>query len=422
MDKVEQNKLQLRVGAIYQEHSRVVFATLVRLLQDLDLAEEALHDAFACALDQWPKAGVPENPIAWLVSAGRFKAIDAARKRGLLEQKSVDINRRFEEVANANAFGQSQSIGDDRLRLIFTCCHPSIDPSVQVALTLREVCGLSTEEVASAFLTSPMTMAQRIVRGKAKIRDGGIPIEIPQADEIETRIDSVLSVIYLAFNEGYSPTSGAAVTRADLAAEAIRLGRLLHAQLKDPEATGLLALMLLQDSRRTARTNDEGELVLLEDQDRSLWNRQYIREGIQLVEQALNTRRFGPYTLQAAIAATHAQAATSQETDWLQIVRIYDAILAIHPSPVVALNRAVAVAMTHGPKAGLNVLEELSINGELEDYHLFYAAQADLLRRLDRTAEAITAYERALELTRQDPERRFLRKRLVQLRSRTSGR
>ncbi len=421
MDKAEQSELQLRVGAIYQQHSRAVFATLVRLLQDLDIAEEALHDAFACALDQWSEAGIPENPIAWLVSAGRFKAIDAARKRGLLDQKAVEINRRFEEVANANAFGQSQSIGDDRLRLIFTCCHPSIDPSVQVALTLREVCGLSTEEVASAFLTSPMTMAQRIVRGKAKIRDARIPIEIPQADEIETRIDSVLSVIYLVFNEGYSPTSGPTVTRADLAGEAIRLGRLLHAQLRDPEATGLLALMLLQDSRRTARTNDEGELVLLEDQDRSLWNRQFIREGIQLVEQALNTRRFGTFTLQAAIAATHAQAPSSQETDWLQIVRIYDAILAIHPSPVVALNRAVAVAMAHGPQAGLNLLEDLSTNAELDDYHPFYAAKADLLRRLNHREAAIEAYERSLELTRQEPERRFLRKRLVQLRFKTSG-
>ncbi len=403
---------QQLVEDIYQQESRRVFATLVRLLRDFDLAEEALHEAFAAAVERWPVEGVPKNPRAWLVSAGRFKAIDALRKRGRFEDLKSDVAHRYDDVAQANAAKADEEIEDDRLRLIFTCCHPAISPSVQVPLTLREVCGLTTEEIASAFLTAPATIAQRIVRGKAKIRDAGIPIEIPKAAEFPDRVESVLAVIYLVFNEGYSASSGDSVTRADLSGEAIRLGRLLVALLPDPEAIGLLALMLLQESRRSARATPDGDLILLEDQDRSLWRRDFIEEGQALVQRALSTRRFGAYSVQAAIAAVHAGARTAAATDWPQIVSLYDALLAINPSPVVELNRAVAVAMRDGPAAGLGLIDELLEQGELADYHLLHAARAELCRRLGRKEEAAAAYRQALSLARQVPEIRFLTQRL----------
>jgi RNA polymerase sigma-70 factor (ECF subfamily) len=402
------------VDAVYRTESRRVLATLIRLLGDFDIAEEALHDAFRAALEQWPREGVPANPRAWLVSTGRFKAIDGLRRRARF-QALDDVAEQVEEIAAEDVEVEREPVEDDRLRLIFTCCHPALSPEAQVALTLREVCGLTTEEIAHAFLTPAPTLAQRIVRAKAKIRDARIPYQVPTQAELPERLDAVLRVIYLAFNEGYSASSGDFVTRADLSAEAIRLGRLLKELLAEPEVIGLLALMLLHESRRAARASPNGDLVVLEDQDRSLWNRELIAEGLALVERALASRRFGAYTLQAAISAVHAEASEAAVTDWAQIVGLYDVLLQVEPSPVVALNRAVAVAMRDGPQAGLTLLESLMSGGELEDYRLAHAARADLCRRLRRYTDARQAYERALALTRQEPERRFLARRLAQL-------
>jgi RNA polymerase sigma-70 factor (ECF subfamily) len=398
----------------YRSESRHVLATLIRLLGDFDRAEEALHEAFTAALEQWARDGVPANPRAWLVSTGRFKAVDALRRRARFDASLAELAHRLDEVASANA-ARDEELPDDRLRLIFTCCHPALAPSTQVALTLREVCGLTTEEIASAFLTAAPTMAQRIVRGKAKIRDANIPYQVPSGAELPQRLDSVLAVIYLVFNEGYSASSGSSVTRADLSEEAIRLGRLLLDLLPDPEAMGLLALMLLQESRRAARTSPEGDLILLEDQDRSLWDRAKIAEAQALIERALASQRFGVYTLQAAIAGVHAATATPSETDWGQMVTLYDMLAQVEPSPVVALNRAVAVAMRDGPLAGLELVDAILARDELTDYHLAHAARADLCRRLGRTAEARESYHKALALTRQEPERRFLQRRLREL-------
>ena len=403
------------VETVYRAESRRVFATLVRLLRDFDLAEEAMHEAFAQAVTHWAETGVPDNPRAWLVSTGRFKAIDAMRRRGRLDKLSPEITARLDDVAESNAARADHDIEDDRLRLIFTCCHPAIDPKIQVPLTLREVCGLTTEEVASAFLTPSTTMAQRIVRGKAKIRDAGIPFSIPSAEELPGRLDAVLSVIYLVFNEGYSASSGNTLTRADISREAIRLGRLLVDLLPDPEAIGLLALMLLQESRRLTRVDAKGDIVLLEDQDRSRWNRADINEGLQLIFRVMSSRRFGVYSLQAAIAAEHARSPTASATDWRQIAALYDALLAIHPSPIIELNRAVAVAMRDGPAAGLILIHAILDRGELTEYHLCHAALADLYRRSERYAEAHNCYAKALELAGQEPERRFLRRRLDEM-------
>ncbi len=409
------HEIRQAVDEAYRSESRRVFATLVRLLRDFDLAEEAMHEAFALAATQWTERGIPDNPRAWLVSTGRFKAIDALRRRGRFDELALEIAGRFEEVAQSNAERANHDIEDDRLRLIFTCCHPAIDSKVQVPLILREVCGLSTEEVASAFLMAPATMAQRIVRGKAKIRDAGIPIVIPTVEDFPERLGSVLAVIYLVFNEGYSASTGTSVTRSDLSGEAIRLGRLLVELLPDPEAMGLLALMLLQESRRKARSTAEGDILLLEDQDRSLWESQLIADGKHLVERALSSRRFGAYTLQAAIAAVHASASLADETDWSQIVDIYDALLSINPSPVVELNRAVAVAMRDGPQSGLVLIDAILQRGDLVDYHLMHAARAELYRRAGRIDEARDAYQRAIVLARQEPELRFLSRRLSEI-------
>ncbi len=403
------------VDAVYRSDSRLVFATLIRLLGDFDLAEEALHDAFRAALEQWPRDGVPANPRAWLVSAGRFKAIDAIRRRARLRPMPDDIDERLAADIHDPAAWDNESVADDQLRLIFTCCHPALPPDAQVPMTLREVCGLTTDEIARAFLTRPPTVAQRIVRAKAKIRDARIPYEVPSATDLPDRLDAVLRVVYLVFNEGYAASSGASLTRHDLSGEAIRLGRLLIELLPEPEAVGLLALMLLQDSRLAARTSATGDLVLLEDQDRSLWNRDQIAEGLALVERALLSRRIGPYTLQAAIAAVHAEAFSAAATDWAQIVGLYDLLARADPSPVVELNRAVAVAMRDGPLAGLTIIDAILARGDLAGYHLAHSARADLCRRLGRTAEARAAYEQALALTQQEPERRFLARRLAEL-------
>lgn len=403
-----------RVDDLYRAESRRVYATLVRLLGDFDLAEEALHEAFRAALEQWPRDGVPANPRAWLVSAGRFKAIDALR-RGARFTPLDEVAEEAEAIAGEEPERDEAGLEDDRLRLIFTCCHPALPPDGQVALTLREVCGLATEEIARAFLVTPSAMAQRIVRAKAKIRDAGIPYRVPEASELPQRLDSVLRVIYLVFNEGYAASSGAALTRHTLSAEAIRLGRLLAELLPDPEVLGLLALMLLQESRRAARASPEGDLILLADQDRSLWDRGLIAEGTALVGRALASRRPGPYTLQAAIAAAHAAAPAAGRTDWARIVRLYDLLARMEPSPVVELNRAVAVAMRDGPAAGLDLVDAVLAGGELAGYHLAHSARAELCRRLGRYDEARASFERALALAQQEPERRFLRRRLAEL-------
>jgi len=415
MNETTAEQIRRVVDDVYRSESRRVFATLIRLLGDFDLAEEALHEAFAAAVEQWMRDGVPSNPRAWLVAAGRFKAIDAIRRRVRFDASLAELAIRLDQSTAPLGGTDDVEVEDDRLRLIFTCCHPALSPSAQVALTLREVCGLRTEEIASAFLTAPSTMAQRIVRGKAKIREARIPYQVPSIADLPERLDAVLSVIYLVFNEGYSASSGGSLTRPALSEEAIRLGRLLLELLPDPEVVGLLALMLLQESRRTARSSPEGDLILLADQDRSLWNRAQIAEGKALVEGALSSRRFGVYTMQAAIAAVHAEAPSAAATDWAQIVAWYDVLARVEPSPVVALNRAVAVAMRDGPVSGLQLIDAILARGDLVNYHLAHAARADLCRRLGRTADARASYQRALALARQEPERRFLKRRLSEL-------
>jgi RNA polymerase sigma-70 factor, ECF subfamily len=408
-------RVREKVEAVYRSDSRRVLATLIRLLGDFDLAEEALHEAFTAAVERWPRDGVPANPRAWLVSAGRFKSIDGLRRRARFDASLAELAERLDADTNDAGGRDEEGVEDDRLRLIFTCCHPALPSASQVALTLREVCGLTTEEIARAFLTAPPTVAQRIVRAKAKIRDARIPYQVPSRADLPDRLDAVLHVVYLVFNEGYFASSGVSLTRHDLSGEAIRLGRLLVELLPEPEAVGLLALMLLHESRRAARSSAAGELVLLDDQDRSLWSRDQIAEGSRLVERALSSDRFGPYTLQASIAAVHAEAPTAAATDWAQIVGLYDVLMRAEPSPVVELNRAAAVAMRDGPAAGLALIDAILARGDLEDYHLAHSARADLCRRLGRTAEARVAYERALGLTRQEPERRFLERRLREL-------
>jgi RNA polymerase sigma-70 factor (ECF subfamily) len=403
------------VEDIYRADSRRVLATLIRLLGDFDLAEEALHDAFMAAAAQWPRDGLPKNPFAWLVSAGRFKAIDRLRRRARFDAAQAELAREIEDaMEDATAF-DSDEIADDRLRLIFTCCHPALAPDAQVALTLREVCGLTTEEIASAFLVAAPTVAQRIVRAKAKIKEARLPYEVPARPELPDRLDAVLRVVYLVFNEGYSASSGASLTRHDLSGEAIRLGRLLCELLPEPEALGLLALMLLHESRRAARISAEGDLILLGEQERARWDRALIAEGLPLVDRAFASREVGAYALQAAIAAVHARAASSEATDWAEIVSLYGLLLEADPSPVVALNRAAAVAMRDGPAAGLQLIDAILESGALADYHLAHAARADLLRRLGRKEEARATYERALDLARQQPEQRFLMRRLAEI-------
>jgi RNA polymerase sigma-70 factor, ECF subfamily len=408
-------QVRAKVEEIYRSESRHVLATLIRLLQDFDLAEEAVHEAFTAAVEQWPRDGVPANPRTWLVSVGRFKAIDVIRRRARSDAFLVELAKNIETVPRETDEQEDESVEDDRLRLIFTCCHPALSPEAQVPMTLREVCNLTTEEIARAFLTKPSTIAQRIVRAKAKIRDARIPYEVPSPSGLPERLDGVLRVIYLVFNEGYSASSGTSLTRADLSGEAIRLGRLLLELLPEPEVLGLLALMLLQESRRAARTSPSGDLILLEQQDRSLWNRAQITEGVTLVEQALLLRRFGPYTIQAAIAAVHAEAQDATKTDWVQIVGLYDVLMRADPSPVVELNRAVAVGMRDGPSAGLELIDSLFNRGELSHYHLAHSARAELCRRLGKLDEARSSYKRALALTQQEPERRFLERRLAEL-------
>ncbi len=415
---ISSERLRALVDDVYRADSRRVLATLIRLLGDFELAEEALHEAFLAAVEQWPRDGVPGNPRAWLVSAGRFKAIDAVRKRARFDASLVQFARQFDAASASPAAeltDESPHVEDDRLRLIFTCCHPALPPEAQIALTLREVCGLTTEEIARAFLAAPPTVAKRIVRAKSKIRDARIPYEVPARTELPDRLDAVLHVIYLVFTEGYSASEGASLTRRDLSAEAIRLGRLLVELLPEPEAMGLLALMLLHESRRDARSSPEGELILLDDQDRSLWNRAQIAEGLALVQQALASRGFGPFTLQAAIAAVHAEAPNAAATDWAQIVGLYDVLIRANPSPVVELNRAVAIAMRDNPSAGLTLIDAILDRGDLLDYYLAHSARADLCRRLGKLAEARASYQRALSLAQQEPARRFLQRRLDKL-------
>ena len=403
------------VDAVYRSESRRVLATLIRLLGDFDLAEEALHEAFASAVEQWPREGVPANPRAWLVTAGRFRAIDTIRRRARFDASLEDLARQFDTYTPAAADQDDEGVEDDRLRLVFTCCHPALAPDAQVALTLREVCGLTTEEIARAFLTTPPTLAQRIVRAKAKIKSAKIPYQVPAMADLPDRLATVLHVIYLVFNEGYAASSGSSLTRADLSGEAIRLGRLLVELLPEPEAVGLLALMLLQESRRVARTSPAGELILLENQDRSLWNQEQIAEGLSLVQRAVAPLQLGPITIQAAIASVHAQAENAAATDWWRIVGFYDLLAEVEPSPVVELNRAVAVAMRDGPAAGLALIDAILDRGDLTEYHLAHAARADLCRRLGNTSGARVSYGRALALARQEPERQFLTRRLAEL-------
>ncbi|WP_122612043.1 RNA polymerase sigma factor [Pseudomonas viridiflava] len=405
--------VRARVEQVYREDSRRILATLIRLLGDFDLAEEALHEAFFVAVERWQRDGVPDNPRTWLVSTGRFKAIDVLRRRARFKASQPLLMAQLDELEQADWSGED--VEDDRLRLIFTCCHPALAADAQVPLTLREVCDLTTEEIARAFLSAPAAIAQRIVRAKAKIRDAKIPYQVPTLNELPERLDSVLRVIYLVFNEGYSASVGADLTREDLTREAIRLGRLLMELLPEPEVMGLLALMLLHESRRPARTSPSGELVLLDDQDRSLWHAGLMAEGCALVERALSTRRFGPYCLQAAIAAVHAEAPSAAQTDWEQIVGLYDVLLRAVPSPVIELNRAVAVAKRDGALAGLLLVEGILARGELQDYHLAHSARAEFCRQLGRVEQARAAYQRALELTRQEPERRFIRARIMAL-------
>src|SRR5215217_3687814 len=420
MSEHSTEQIRALLDSLYHVDSGRILATLIRLLGDFDLAEEAMHEAFAAALSLWPRSGVPDNPRPWLISTARFKAIDTLRRRARFDASQDELVRYLEaQSSSAESANQDDSLkdglDDDRLRLIFTCCHPSLAPEARVALTLREVCGLTTEEIAKAFLITPRTLAQRIVRAKAKIRETPIPYEVPSPQELPDRLGAVLQVIYLVFNEGYSAAAGAEVTRLELTGEAIRLGRLLIELQPEPEVIGLLSLMLLQESRHVARTSPTGQLILLENQDRSLWNREQISEGLALVEQALKSRRFGSYTLQAAIAAVHAEAESVAATDWRQIVALYDRLLRIQPSPVVQLNRAVAIAMRDGPEAGLTHIDAVLERGELANYYLAYSARADMYRRLGRTAEARASYEKALALTQQEPERQFLQERIRQL-------
>ena len=404
------------LDSVYRVDSGRILATLIRLLGDFDLAEEAMHEAFVAALSLWPRSGVPDNPRPWLISTARFKAIDSLRRRARLDASQDELARYLEaQWSSTERFKEEDSVEDDRLRLIFTCCHPSLPPEAHVALTLREVCGLTTEEIAKAFLTTPSTLAQRIVRAKAKIRETPIPYEVPTPQDLPERLGAVLQVIYLVFNEGYSAAAGAKVTRAELTGEAIRLGRLLTELRPEPEVIGLLSLMLLQESRHAARASPAGELILLEHQDRSLWNREQIAEGVALLEKSLKSRSFGSYTLQAAIAAVHAEAESSAVTDWRQIVALYNRLVRIQPSPIVELNRAVAIAMRDGPEVGLGLIDAVLAHGELANYYLAHSARADMCRRLGRTAEARSSYERALALTQQEPERQFLQERIRQL-------
>jgi len=419
MPPLAPEQLSRTIETLYRSESGRVLATLVRLLGDLDLAEESMHEAFAAALESWPRTGIPDKPRPWLISTARFKAVDAMRRRARFDGAQKDLvahmERRVNDAPSEDEELRDEEIEDDRLRLIFTCCHPALSPEGQVALTLREICGLTTEEIARAFLVTPATLAQRIVRAKARIREASIPYEVPAPQELQERLDAVLQVIYLVFNEGYSAAAGAEVTRAELTGEAIRLGRLLTELQPEPEVIGLLALMLLQESRRIARTSPAGELILLENQDRLLWNREQIAEGVALVEKALSSRRFGPYTLQAAIAAVHAEAESTAATDWPQIVALYNQLVRIQPSSVVHLNRVVAIAMRDGPEAGLAHIDALLQQGELANYYLAHSARADMRRRLGRTAEARASYEKALALTQQEPERQFLQERIRQL-------